>query len=126
VTRGGNVVTHGVTEAPYSVSSDGGNMQVGKVKATFASVCSGGGSVSGSLTAGGTLTWCDGLVKLMAGLTCSMHRATTHSGGKSAPSSHVLRCCLLRRLLAPASYLISDDALVPDIPDELSVLDKST
>jgi hypothetical protein len=56
VTRGGNVQTAGVTEALYRVRSGGGDVTVGKVRATHAAVDSGGGSVSGSLTASGVLS----------------------------------------------------------------------
>ena len=55
VAAGGSVSLAGLTEAELHIESHGGDVDVGKVKATHASVATRGGSLAGALTAGSAL-----------------------------------------------------------------------
>lgn len=52
-TSGGAITLQGVSEANVSANSNGGDMDVGKIKAVDAELQTGGGTLSGSVTAGG-------------------------------------------------------------------------
>lgn len=52
--RGGSIRIQSVTEASARASSSGGDMDVGTIKGTDAAFDTGGGSLTGTVTAGGT------------------------------------------------------------------------
>jgi hypothetical protein len=54
VTKGGPVTLQGLTEAILTVNTSGGNLHAGKVKAIATKLATHGGSLSGTVTAGGT------------------------------------------------------------------------